>query len=87
MKTEPEIHMAGMNALIHALGLVEAERFLMAISRERFNYTEWRRSGLPDLPIEELARVANLEAEKTTTIQGKIACDECLAMYLKFGRK
>lgn len=64
MKTETEIRMAGMNALIQALGLVEAERFLMAISRERFNYTEWRRTGLPDLPIEELTRLANLEAEK-----------------------
>ena len=64
MKTEAEIRMTGMNALIQALGLVEAERFLMAISRERFNYTEWRRTGLPDLPIEELTRLANLEAEK-----------------------
>lgn len=64
MKTETEIRMDGMNALIQALGLVEAERFLMAISRERFNYTEWRRTELPDLPIEELARLANLEAEK-----------------------
>lgn len=67
MKTDTEIRMAGMNALIQALGLVEAERFLMAVSRERFNYTEWRRTGLPDLPIEELARLANLEAEKTAT--------------------
>ena len=67
MKTETEIRMDGMNALIQALGLVEAERFLMVISRERFNYTEWRRTGLPDLPIEELARLANLEAEKIAT--------------------
>lgn len=65
MKTETEIRMDGMNALIQALGLVETERFLMAISRERFNYTEWRRTGLPDLPLEELARLANLEAEKS----------------------
>ena len=64
MKTDTEIRVDGMNALIQALGLVEAERFLMAISRERFNYTDWRRSGLPDLPVEELARLANLEAEK-----------------------
>ncbi len=67
MKTETEIRIDGMNALIQALGLVEAERFLMAISRERFNYTEWRRTGLPDLPIEELARLSNLEAEKIAT--------------------
>jgi hypothetical protein len=45
-------------------GLVEAERFIMAVSRERFNYTEWRRHGLPDFPLDELAKLANLEAEK-----------------------
>lgn len=65
MKTETEIRVAGMHALIGALGLVEAERFLMAVSRDRFDYTEWRRHGLPDMPIEELAKLANLEAEKT----------------------
>jgi len=64
MKTEAEIRVAGMHALIGALGLVETERFLMAVSRGRFNYTEWRRHGLSDLPLDELARQANLEAEK-----------------------
>ncbi|MCD2452748.1 hypothetical protein GO003_020390 [Methylicorpusculum oleiharenae] len=71
MKTETEIRMDGMNALIQALGLVEAERFLMAISRERFNYTEWRRTRLPDVSIEELARLANLEAEKNNQLFGE----------------
>ena len=66
MRTEAEIRVAGMQALIGALGLVEAERFLMAVSRERFDYTEWRRHGLPDLPLGELARQTNLEAEKNT---------------------
>jgi hypothetical protein len=68
MKTEAEIRVAGMQALIGALGLVEAERFLMAVSRERFDYTEWRRHGLPDLPLDELVRQANLEADKNTRI-------------------
>lgn len=45
MKTEAEIRIAGMQALISALGLVEAERFMVAVSRDRFNYTEWRRQG------------------------------------------
>ncbi len=54
-----------MYALIGALGLIETERSLMAVSRERFDYTEWRRHGLPDMSLDELARQANLEAEKT----------------------
>ena len=66
MKAENEIRIAGMQALIGALGLIEAERFLMAVSRERFDYTEWRRQGLPDLPLDELVKLANLEAEKNT---------------------
>ena len=64
MKTDTEIRIAGMNALIGALGLVETERFMMAVSRERFDYTEWRRHGLPELSLGELARLANLEAER-----------------------
>ncbi|MBP1465719.1 hypothetical protein EYB53_008380 [Candidatus Chloroploca sp. M-50] len=64
MKTEAELRMAGMQALINALGLVEAERFVMAVSREPFDYTAWRRDHLPRLPLEELAKLANLEAEK-----------------------
>lgn len=64
MKTDTEIRIAGMNALIGALGLVEAERFMMAVSRERFDYTEWRRHGLPVMSLGELARLANLEAER-----------------------
>jgi hypothetical protein len=69
MKTEVEIRVAGMPALIGALGLIEAERFLMAVSRERFDYTEWCRHGLPDLSLDELARLANLEAEKIRVSQ------------------
>ena len=63
MRTEMEIRMTGIQALISALGLVEAERFLMAVSRERFDYTAW----LTGIPLEELANLANLEAEKLAT--------------------
>ena len=55
MRTEAEIRMQGMQVLISALGLVEAERFMVAISRDRFDYTDWRRHGLPSMPIEVLA--------------------------------
>lgn len=59
MKTESEIRMQGMQALIGSLGLIEAERFLMAVNRDKFNYTEWRRTGLPNMSIEEIAAEAN----------------------------
>lgn len=48
MKTDAEIRQEGMRALIRSLGPVEAERFIASISKDRFDYTEWRRSGLLD---------------------------------------
>ena len=59
MRTESEIRMQGMQALIGSLGLIETERFLIAINQEKFNYTEWRRTGLPDLSIEQIAAKAD----------------------------
>jgi len=58
MKTEVEIRQVGMLALIKALGTVEAERFVAALTRDRFDYTEWRKSSLPDLDIESLSTQA-----------------------------
>jgi len=59
MRTESEIRMQGMQALIGSLGLIETERFLIAINQDKFNYTEWRRTGLPDLSIEQIAAQAD----------------------------
>ncbi len=58
MKTETEIRSAGMSALIDALGTVEAERFIASVSRDRFDYTEWRRTGLPSVALEQLSQQA-----------------------------
>lgn len=69
MKTEAEIRMTGMQALINALGLVEAERFMIAISRDRFDYTEWRRHGLPEMSLNALAQEANRYKEELNVKQ------------------
>ena len=71
MKTEAEIRIAGMQALISALGLVEAERFMAAVSHDRFNYTEWRRHGLPGMSLEPLAQQANRHTEELNVKRGK----------------
>lgn len=58
MKTEAELRVAGIDALIAELGTVEAERFIAALSRDRFDYTQWRRTGLPSLSISQLSAQA-----------------------------
>lgn len=59
MRTESEIRMQGMQALIGSLGLIETERFLIAINQDKFNYTEWRHTGLPEMSVEQIAAAAN----------------------------
>ena len=59
MKTDSEIRAEGMAALVAALGPVEAERFIASLSRERFDYTEWRRRHLPQMSVTELSERAS----------------------------
>lgn len=49
----------GYKTLIGTLGFVEAKPFLATISRDKFDYTEWRRTGPPSLSIDEIALAAN----------------------------
>ena len=55
MKTDTEIRTDGIRALMQVLGTVEAERFIALINRERFDYTEWRKSQWRDETVESLA--------------------------------
>ncbi len=44
---------------------------MVAVSRDRFNYTEWRRHGLPGMSLELLAQQANRHTEELGVTQGK----------------
>jgi hypothetical protein len=54
MKTDTLLRQEGMNVLIKNMGLVEAERFVMLLRRESFDYTEWRRTLYKNKTLEEL---------------------------------
>ncbi len=58
MKSDEEIRQEGMRVLIRSLGSVEAERFVASIGKDRFNYTEWRRTALPETDVVELSQRA-----------------------------
>ncbi|GHT89373.1 hypothetical protein FACS1894137_18480 [Spirochaetia bacterium] len=59
MKTDTLIKNEGMEILSKYLGLVEAERFIMLIQREPFDYTKWQENLFEDMTIEELAKKAD----------------------------
>ena len=48
------------------LGNVEAERFIMLINREPFDYTEWQKNLFEGMSVQELSNRAmqNYSAEK-----------------------
>lgn len=59
MKTDTVIRQEGMDALIAKLGYVDAERFIVLITHEPFDYTKWREQCLnEDLTVRELSQKA-----------------------------
>ena len=58
MKADAEIKVSGFEILSRHLGLVEAERFITLIRREKFDYTQWRQSLFTGLEGEEISRQA-----------------------------
>lgn len=59
MKTDTIVKQEGMNALISKLGYVDAERFIVLLSREPFDYTKWREQYFDnDLSVRELSQKA-----------------------------
>lgn len=58
MLLDTEIKLRGCDLLARNMGLVDAERFLCLIQRERFDYTKWRQNLHGDLGVEEISKKA-----------------------------
>ena len=54
----------GMNLLVEHLGLVEAERFIYLVNRDRFDYTRWHGVLSEGKTIEEIAERAMQRRER-----------------------
>jgi len=53
MLTDTALRDEGMRILAEKLGLVEAERFLVLMRREHFDYTEWRQELYTDVSLNQ----------------------------------
>ena len=58
MRTDTEIRVHGLRALVDALGIVEAEKFISLILREPFDYTKWQQNLWPDKSVAEISKAA-----------------------------
>ena len=56
--TDTEVKVKGVEALIAALGEVDAEKFISLIMREPFDYTEWQRNLWNDKDVDEISNMA-----------------------------
>ena len=55
MKTDSEIINRGFETIFSSLGMVDAERFIMLIKRDKFDYTEWQKKLWSNESVESLS--------------------------------
>ena len=58
MKTDSEIINTGFESIFSTLGMVDAERFIMLLKRDKFDYTEWQKNLWKDESVETLSNKA-----------------------------
>lgn len=64
MKTDSEVMNTGFESVFSSLGMVDAERFIALLKREKFDYTEWQRELWPDETVESLSEKAQQAWDK-----------------------
>ena len=69
MRTDNEIRVHGLRALIDNLGTVEAEKFISLILREPFDYTEWQQHLWSDKSVAEISDAAMESRKKNKNIK------------------
>ena len=58
MDSTMEIMNRGMNCLIQQMGIVDAEKFISIINREKFDYTKWRQNLFEDMSLDDINKEA-----------------------------
>ena len=69
IKVDAEIRVLGFEILTRHLGLVEAERFIALIQREKFDYTQWRQNLFSGLSGVEISRQAMMLRQQKSRAQ------------------
>lgn len=58
MASDIEIMNKGISCLLEKLGVIETERFIAVINREKFDYTEWQRKRFDNMSSDEFVEAA-----------------------------
>ena len=65
--TEQELRHQAVKALADKLGPVDSLRFLALVSREPFDYQQWRKDYFPHISVDELLEEIEKRHDKTTS--------------------
>lgn len=78
MITDTELKLKAYDVLREKLNLVDVERFISIIQKEKFDYTKWRENLFEDMTLDELSNKAmkyynkqNPPPKKTTKTRTK----------------
>jgi len=81
MRTDNVVRVDAVNALLASLGEVDTERFICMITRDTFDYTEWRRGMFTGKTIREIYAMATKhEKNKKITKHRQIQTQPAAAM-------
>ncbi len=58
MTGDIEIMNRGIRCLLEKLGVIETERFIAVINREKFDYTKWQRQRFDTMDFDEFNAAA-----------------------------
>ncbi len=65
MKSDTQIKREGFEILSRVLGMVDMERFIALVNREKFNYTQWRQNLFDGMSIKEISAAAEKFSTET----------------------
>ncbi len=64
MTGDMEIMNRGLHCLLEKLGVIETERFIAVINREKFDYTKWQKQRFDDMDANEFHEEAVAYSKK-----------------------
>jgi len=70
MYNAQEIINQGFTCLVEKLGIIGTEHFIAELSRQKIDYTTWRRTVFDDMTLEEINKEA-VEYAKAHPYKGK----------------
>jgi len=72
MKSDIQIRYEGFQVLFANMDIIDAEKFIALINRDRFDYTKWREKLFENMSVEEIIEKGREFAVDFRKIQGNI---------------